>query len=129
MVVAILAPLFVVLETDLKDYPIDPDYYGECKVRVQLARRINTIEHNLSKEKSNRTWYEKNAKLLDMDIDDDLAKETYVDKNSLSQKQNQAKQLIRQLDFALKQTVYPKNMSRTYIDTSYLEMFQSVNST
>ncbi len=113
----------------MKDYPIDIDYFNESKRRVQLARRINTIEHELSKEKSNKSWYEKNAKLLDIDIDDELAKETHVDKNNLSKKKNEVKQLTKQLESALKQTIYPKFLSRTYINTSYLEAFKNVNST
>ena len=31
----------------------------------------------MSKERSNTNWYEKNAKLLDMDLDDEIKKETF----------------------------------------------------
>ncbi len=118
---------FLLKESDLKDYPIDIDYYNECKKRVQLARRINTIEHTLNKEKSNKSWYEKNAKMLDIDIDDELAKETHVDKSDLKKKKNEVKQLTKQLDGALKQTIYPRFLSRTYINTNYLETIKNVN--
>ncbi len=41
---------------DIKDYPIDRDYFDECKSRVALARRIDSLEHQLNKERSNTNW-------------------------------------------------------------------------
>jgi ATP-dependent RNA helicase DDX24/MAK5 len=65
--------------SDFNDYPIDIDYLDECKVRVNLARKVDELDHQLTKTKNTNNWYEKNAKLLDIELDDEILKETQVD--------------------------------------------------
>lgn len=112
----------------MKDYPIDKDYFAECKKRVSLASRINLAEHQLSKEKSNTNWYEKNAKLLDMDLDDQIKKETFIDNDVTRVKKQQLNSLKMQLNSDLKKMIFPKYFSKSYLKIENIEKVNSMNS-
>ena len=112
----------------MKDYPIDKDYYSECRKRVTLASKINLGEHQLSKEKSNTNWYEKNAKLLDMDLDDRIKKETFIDDDVTRAKKQRLNSLKIQLNNDLKKMIFPKYFSRSYLKIENIEKVKSMNS-
>lgn len=112
----------------MKEYPIDLDYFSECKKRVQLSRKINDLEHQISKEKSNTNWYEKNAKLMDIDLDDEIKKETHIDTEQMRKKKSQLKQFKGMLNSELKKLVMPKFFSKSYVKVESIEKFKSMNS-
>jgi hypothetical protein len=112
----------------LRDYPIDNDYFDACKKRVTLARKTDELEHQLNKEKSETNWYEKHAKLLDIDLDDELIKETHVDSEKLSKSRRELNKLKNELEQQLKKTIFPKNFSKNYLQTENLNRFNSINS-
>jgi hypothetical protein len=112
---------------EIRDYPIDIDYYDACKARVTLARRTDELEHQLNKEKSETNWYEKHSKLLDIDLDDELIKETSVDNQKLAKSKRQLQQLKNQLEQQLNKVIYPKNFSKNYLQTENLNRFTSIN--
>ena len=112
----------------MRDYPIDNDYFDACKKRVTLARKTDELEHQLNKEKSETNWYEKHAKLLDIDLDDELIKETHVDSEKLSKSRRELNKLKNELEQQLKKTIFPKNFSKNYLQTENLNRFNSINS-
>lgn len=125
-----LAPImtFITLEKDLKDYPIDIDYFEEAKIRVTLARKIDKLDHQLSKEKNNSSWYEKHAKMLDIELDDEILKETYVDRDITSKNKNELNKLKQQLDKQLKKIIMPKFMSKNYLGAENFQRVLDINS-
>ncbi|CAF0853865.1 unnamed protein product [Brachionus calyciflorus] len=46
-------------DKEIKDYPIDLDYYKSCESRVNLAKKIDDLQHQLNREKNDSNWYTK----------------------------------------------------------------------
>ena len=113
---------------DIKDYPIDNDYFDECRSRVALARRVDSLEHQLNKERSNTNWYEKHAKMLDLELDDEIVKETHVEVNEAAKNKQRLRALKTELDKKLAKAIYPKNMSRKYLQRSNVDRVLNMNS-
>ena len=115
-------------EKDLKDYPIDIDYFDEARARVTLARKVDSLEHQINKEKNNANWYEKNAKMLDIELDDELIKETRIDNNETRKKRNDLNKFKQELEKQLKKMILPKNVSRNYLRQESFNKILSLNS-
>lgn len=114
--------------SDFNDYPIDLDYLDECKVRVNLARKVDELDHQLTKTKNTNNWYEKNAKLLDIELDDEILKETQVDTDKNLKEKRKLQQLKSELDRQLKKMIFPKFMSKNYLRSENLNRIVSINS-
>lgn len=112
---------------DLHDYPIEIDYLEECKIRVGLARKIDELEHQLNKTKSTTNWYEKNAKLLDIEIDDEIIKETRVDSDKNLKDKRKLQQLKSELEKQMKKMIIPRHMSKNYLRTENFNRIMSMN--
>ncbi len=112
----------------MRDYPIDRDYLDECKVRVSLAKKVDELEHQLNKTKSTNNWYEKNAKLLDIELDDEILKETQIDQDKNSKEKRKLQQLKNELERQLKKIIIPKFMSTNYLRPENLNRIESINS-
>ncbi len=82
----------------------------------------------MSKERSNTNWYEKNAKLLDMDLDDEIKKETFIDSDVARVKKQQLNSLKMQLNIELKKMIFPKYFSKNYLKVEGIEKVNSMNS-
>ena len=115
------------LEKDLKDYPIDLDYFDEARARVTLARKVDQLDHQVSKEKNNTSWYEKHAKMLDIEMDDELLKENYIDNNEANKTKNNLNKMKQELDKQLKKMIFPKNVSRNYLRAESFNRIVSMN--
>lgn len=114
-------------ESDIKDYPIDNDYFDECKSRVNLAIKIDKLEHQMGKEKSNANWYEKHAKLLDIELDDEIMKETHQDNDQLQKNKQKLYSWKQELKQALDRTIFPKFMSRKYLHPDSVKKVADIN--
>lgn len=114
--------------SDLRDYPIDLDYLDECKTRVNLARKVDKLEHTLNKTKNTNNWYEKNAKLLDIELDDEILKETRVDTDKNLKEKRELHQIKAELDRQLKKMIFPKYLSKNYLRSENLTRIASINS-
>jgi hypothetical protein len=112
----------------MKDYPIDMDYFDECKKRVALAVKIDKLEHQTSKEKSNTNWYEKNAKLLDIELDDDILRETFQDSDVSEKTRRNLQNMKYELNEQLKRIIFPKFMSKKYLQVENVEKVMHINS-
>lgn len=114
-------------ETNLHDYPIDSDYFAECRKRVLVARQINDLEHQTTKEKDNKNWFVKHAKMLDIEMDDEIKKEAFVDYEQVQQRKSKLKTLKLQLEQMLKKLIIPRYFSKSYIKTDDLARISSIN--
>lgn len=86
------------------------------------------MEHQLSKEKSTTSWYEKHAKLLDIELDDEILKETHVDSDKNAKNKRKLNQMKQQLESQLKKMIFPRNMSKKYLQLSQIDQVLSINS-
>jgi ATP-dependent RNA helicase DDX24/MAK5 len=111
----------------MKDYPIDNDYFDECKKRVSLAVKIDKMEHQMSKQQSTSSWYEKQAKILDIELDDEILKETYRDSDEVNKNKRKLQQMKQELTQMLGKIFYPKFMSRKYVQAENIEKILSIN--
>lgn len=114
-------------DKEIRDYPIDIDYFDSCKKIVMLARKTDELEHQLNKQKNETNWYEKHSKLLDIDIDDELIKETQVDGEQLAKSKLQLQKQKSELSQLLKKPVFPKNFSKNYLVSENIKRFKSIN--
>lgn len=112
----------------MRDYPIDLDYFGFCKKIVTIARKIDEIEHQLNKAKNETNWYDKHAKLLDIDLDDELMKENEVDNTAVSKSKNELAKKKNELVQLLRKPIFPKNFSHNYLASDNISRFRLVNS-
>jgi ATP-dependent RNA helicase DDX24/MAK5 len=115
-------------EKDLKDYPIDLDYFDEARTRVNLARKVDQIAHAIEKDKLNTNWYEKHAKMLDVELDDETIKENYVDNSESRKNKRDLNKYKHELDKQLKKMIFPKNTSRSYLRQESFNRIVSMNS-
>ena len=117
------------LEKEIRDYPIDRDFYNECKTRVNLARKINETEHRRGKTHSESNWYRKHAKMLDIELDDEILKETHVDEEESNREKNKLRQMREELKrmLASNSTIIPKSMSRKYLNETTINRVKSIN--
>ncbi len=93
-----------------------------------IARKIDELEHQQNKEKSNSNWYEKHAKMLDIELDDEILKETHIDNDLANKNKQKLKQLKLELDKKLSNIIYPKFMSKNYLQKENLDKVLSMNS-
>jgi hypothetical protein len=112
----------------MKDYPIETDYFDECKKRVALAVKIDKLEHQTSKERSNTNWYEKHAKLLDIELDDEIRKETWQDDDAAEKAKRNLLKMKRDLNDELQKIIFPKFMSKKYLMIENVEKVMNINS-
>jgi hypothetical protein len=65
--------------------------------------------------------------MLDIDLDDEILKETEVDHDQLYKNKQKLKQMKLELDRKLKNTIYPKFMSKNYIQKENIDQVLSLN--
>lgn len=115
-------------DKEIKDYPIDIDFFESCKTRVNLARKIDQLQHQLNREKNDSNWYAKNAKMMDIELDDEILKETEVDSDKVNKDRIKLSQLKQELDKNLKQMIFPKFMSKKYLEPKNINEILQMNS-
>ena len=57
---------------ELSTFPINPTYLKPIRVRVGLARRIDSREHKRRKSKKSNDWLIQSAKAMDIELDEDM---------------------------------------------------------
>eukprot|EP00795_Rhopilema_esculentum_P000031 gene31-9633_t len=93
---------------------IDTRLLPDIKRRVSLAKKIDKEEHKINKLSTEKKWFQKASKSLDLEID--------VDQNpteKIGKKDNKVLQsLKRELEYLLKQPIVPAGFSGSYITKS-----------
>ncbi|ELU02510.1 hypothetical protein CAPTEDRAFT_152919 [Capitella teleta] len=59
-------------DADLPIFPVESDFVASLKPRVSMAWSIDLEEHKVNKHKRENNWFEKQAKEMDIDLDEDL---------------------------------------------------------
>ena len=63
--------LHVCLEKDLALFPIKSEKrWDAIRERVQAATQLESLEHKMRRMTSRESWFEKNAKAADLEMDD-----------------------------------------------------------
>ncbi|KAF5950631.1 hypothetical protein HYC85_012624 [Camellia sinensis] len=81
-----------------------------------LARQIDKILRKDSQDKANKSWFERNAEAIELDVEDNESEEERV--NSHKQKKassNHLKKLQQDLSMLLSQPLQPKTFSHRYL--------------
>lgn len=97
-------------------FPVDNSYMPEVLKRLSLARQIDKILRKHSQEKASKTWFERNAELVELVVDNDDSEEERV--NNYKQKKSgsiQLKKLQQELDMLLSHPLQPKSFSHRYL--------------
>ena len=66
--------------------------------------------------------------MLDIEMDDELIKENYVDNNEANKNKNKLNKMKQELDKQLKKMIFPKNVSRSYLRAESFQRILSMNS-
>lgn len=64
-------------EKDIPNMPIELDLLDRLKTRVQLAKKIDTSQHRLKKQKHEKNWLREAAEAMEIEIDSDFS-DAYV---------------------------------------------------
>lgn len=94
---------------------------------MNLARKINDLEHRSSKARNDSNWYRKQAKALDIELDDEIIKETHVDMDEANREKQKLGQLKNELKRQLDKPIYPRSISLKYLNTSMIDRVQEIN--
>ncbi|KAK3091430.1 hypothetical protein FSP39_019832 [Pinctada imbricata] len=100
---------------DLPLFPIDQKILPSVKKRVSLTRQIDTASYRFQKKKRENEWFEKAAKEMDMEFDEDLLLNDLGDSSEQAQHKQYVKHLKAELDILLRQSIVPKTFSGKYI--------------
>ncbi|KAL0690850.1 hypothetical protein Bca4012_090529 [Brassica carinata] len=99
----------------VKIFPLDSSLMPDVRKRLSLARQIDQIERKGSRERVDRTWLEKHAELMELELDEDESEEEKVD-NVRQRKATSAqlKKLKEELSSLLSRPMQPKKFSDRY---------------
>ncbi|KAJ4886660.1 DEAD-box ATP-dependent RNA helicase 13 [Raphanus sativus] len=99
----------------VKLFPLDSSLMPDVRKRLSLARQIDQIERKGSRERVDRTWLEKHAELMELELDEDESEEEKVD-NVRQRKATSAKlkKLKEELSSLLSRPMQPKKFSDRY---------------
>jgi ATP-dependent RNA helicase DDX24/MAK5 len=111
---------------DIPEFPIDASLMKECRERVALAVKYDSIARKESKKKAEKSWLETNAEQMDILLSDDSDNEeiqgrklglkkskTIGSAKSVHQERKDAEAIKNQLDRLLAEPLQPK-FSRKY---------------
>ncbi|XP_021803974.1 DEAD-box ATP-dependent RNA helicase 13-like isoform X2 [Prunus avium] len=96
-------------------FPMDNAYLPEVIKRLSLARQMDKILRKDSQEKSKKSWFERNAELVELVVDNDDSEEERV-KNHKKRKASSMNlnKLQQELKILLSRPLQPKSFSHRY---------------
>ena len=103
------------LTSDLPSLEVDDRVLPDIKKRVILARNIDKEEHQQKKRSSEKNWFEKAAKSLDLELEDSDDSTGGRRKKQQNKKLNALKKELQQL---LQKPLVPRGFSGSYITKS-----------
>ncbi|KAK4756865.1 hypothetical protein SAY87_006992 [Trapa incisa] len=98
-----------------KRFPLESSYLPEIMKRLSLARQIDKISRKGSQEKAEKSWLQRNAETLELDIEENDSEDERAlvsSKNKASA--NHLKKLQEDLSSLLAQPLQPKTFSHRY---------------
>nr|GMD75908.1 DEAD-box ATP-dependent RNA helicase 13 [Ipomoea batatas] len=97
-------------------FPVEISYMPEVMKRLSLARQIDKILRKDSQDKANKTWLERHAESVELELDDDDSEEERV--KNFKQKRatsSQLKNLQQELKSLLSLPLQPKTFSNRFL--------------
>ncbi|KAL6971184.1 RNA helicase [Sarracenia purpurea var. burkii] len=97
-------------------FPVEISYMPEIVKRLSLARQIDKILRKDSQEKANKSWFERNAESIELDVEDNDSEEERV--NTCKQKKASSthlKKLQQDLNTLLSRPLQPKTFSHRFL--------------
>ncbi|KAF3457525.1 hypothetical protein FNV43_RR02183 [Rhamnella rubrinervis] len=97
-------------------FPFENSYMPAVMKRLSLARQIDKVLRKDSKEKEQKSWFERNAESVELLMDDDES-EDEIAKNHKQKKVSSAnlKKLQQELKTLLSRPLQPQSFSRRYL--------------
>ena len=62
-------------ESDIPDVAVDHHFLDKLRQRLQVAKQIDTAQHQERKEKHDRNWIREAAEAMDIVLDSDMESE------------------------------------------------------
>ncbi|XP_047310917.1 DEAD-box ATP-dependent RNA helicase 13 [Impatiens glandulifera] len=97
-------------------FPIEVSYMPEVNKRLSLARQVDKISRKESEEKAKKTWFEKNAESIELEIEDNESEDEKV-RNHRKKKATSIhlKKLQEELNLLSSKPLQPKSFSSRYL--------------
>ncbi|KAK2189291.1 hypothetical protein NP493_109g00000 [Ridgeia piscesae] len=101
-------------DEELPIFPVESDYMAGVKARVNLARQIDKEEHIMTKRRKQNSWFEKAAKEMDIELDEEELLHDLGDSMEQSQQRQRLAQLRHLLVVMLRQPMVTQHFSSKY---------------
>ncbi|TDL18785.1 ATP-dependent RNA helicase MAK5 [Rickenella mellea] len=112
----LLSSLGTLDSNEIPDMPIEIDLLDKLKARVQLARKIDTAQHKVKKEKHDKNWMRETAEAMELELDSDFADSDDGAGPKRSDKHDSKNaQLKAELKHLLSQPLIARGISKRYI--------------
>jgi ATP-dependent RNA helicase DDX24/MAK5 len=100
-------------------FPIDRSLMTSINQRLNLAKKIDEVQHKMKKEENEKSWFAKAAEEADIEIDEDefLFKGGSGSKNK-KEAMDKVQGLKKQLSALLSQKMIPKGISAKYLTSN-----------
>ncbi|KAJ7955505.1 DEAD-box ATP-dependent RNA helicase [Quillaja saponaria] len=97
-------------------FPVENSYMPEVLKRLSLARQIDKMKRNDSQEKAKKTWLERNAESVELDLDNTDSEEERVSKyKQMKVSSMQLRKLQQELNSLLSRPLQSKTFSHRYL--------------
>jgi len=104
---------------EVESFDVDRGLLPGVAKRVNLARKLDALTHEVRKKKTKKEWFKHAAEEMDIDIDDEILSEEDEDVKFHSvQKQKEIAGLKQQLAALLKRAILPKGGFTTFFTRS-----------
>ncbi|KAF9610677.1 hypothetical protein IFM89_023933 [Coptis chinensis] len=108
----------------LQRFPLDMSLMPEITKRLSLARQIDKILRKDSQEKAQKSWFERNAEAVELDIDDNDSEEENVNNHKRKKKSSLHLQKLQQeLNSLLSSPLRPRTFSHRFLAGSGVSPF------
>ena len=64
-------------EDEIPEMPVERDLIDRLKARVELARRIDRMQHGVAKDKHDKKWMKDTAEAMEIELNDDMLRCVY----------------------------------------------------
>ncbi|KAJ7598923.1 ATP-dependent RNA helicase [Mycena floridula] len=116
-------------ESEIPEVQVDLGLLDKLKVRVQLARQIETSQHKIKKANHDRNWLKETAEAMELEIDEDLLSDDDAEgagKGKRKARNGKNAALKAQLKHLLAQPLLARGVSTRYITSGSNPIVESL---
>jgi ATP-dependent RNA helicase DDX24/MAK5 len=59
-------------EDEIPELPVERDLLDRLKARIELARQIDRMQHEVAKEHHDKKWLNETAEAMEIELDEDM---------------------------------------------------------